>query len=44
MDLILVFMGSKSRLKNPHLRAKLAEVLYEMMPNDDNSSTGRDIV
>ena len=35
MDLILVFMGSKSRVKNPHLRAKLAEVLHEIMPKQD---------
>ena len=40
MDLILVFMGSKTRLKNPHLRAKLAEVLFEMMPNSQSDSPG----
>ncbi|XP_067950362.1 ubiquitin conjugation factor E4 A-like [Watersipora subatra] len=38
MDLILVFMGSKSRLKNPHLRAKLAEVLYEIMPSQEQDT------
>lgn len=37
MDLILIFMGSKSRVKNPHLRAKLAEVLHVIMPKQDLS-------
>lgn len=39
MDLILVFMGSQERLKNPHLRAKLAEVLHELMPKHNSAST-----
>lgn len=38
MDLVLVFMGSSERVRNPHLRAKLAEVLAELMPKQDDTS------
>lgn len=36
MDLVLVFMGSKERVKSPHLRAELAAVLQELMPSQDD--------
>lgn len=32
MTLVLVFMGSPKRMKNPHLRAQLAEMLASLMP------------
>jgi ubiquitin conjugation factor E4 A len=32
MTFILTFMGSPLKMKNPHLRAKLAEILEELMP------------
>ncbi|XP_071105758.1 ubiquitin conjugation factor E4 A-like [Haliotis cracherodii] len=38
MTLILVFMGSPERMKNPHLRAELAETLAALMPDKDNSN------
>ena len=34
MTLILVFMGSPDRMKNPHLRAELAETLAALMPDN----------
>lgn len=37
MSLILVFMGSPERMKNPHLRANLAEMLEALMPPKDAS-------
>ncbi|KAM5132320.1 ubiquitin conjugation factor E4 A [Mantella aurantiaca] len=33
LDFITVFLGSVERMKNPHLRAKLAEVLEAVMPH-----------
>lgn len=36
---MLVFMGDATRLRNPHLRAGLAEGLEAMLPN--KSSSGR---
>uniref|UniRef100_A0A8C5W8S2 Ubiquitin conjugation factor E4 A n=1 Tax=Leptobrachium leishanense TaxID=445787 RepID=A0A8C5W8S2_9ANUR len=33
LDFITVFTGSVDRMKNPHLRAKLAEVLEAVMPH-----------
>lgn len=38
MTFILVFMGSAKLMKNPHLRAKLAETLESLMPS--HSETG----
>lgn len=35
MTLILVFMGSPQRVNNPHLRAKLAEMLEALMASKD---------
>ncbi len=32
MKFILVFMGSPDRMKNPHLRARMAEALESLMP------------
>ena len=32
MTFIVTFMGSKGRMNNPHLRAKLAEVLEGLIP------------
>ena len=34
MTFVIVFMGSKEKMNNPHLRAKLAEVLEGIMPKD----------
>lgn len=33
VTLVLVFMGDASRLRNPHLRAALAEALEAILPN-----------
>ncbi|KAK3090701.1 hypothetical protein FSP39_013864, partial [Pinctada imbricata] len=40
MTLILVYMGSPQRMKNPHLRAELAETLASLLPNQGESSKG----
>lgn len=37
MTLVLVFMGSPQRLKNPHLRAELADMLAALIPPRDDS-------
>ncbi|KAM4652582.1 ubiquitin conjugation factor E4 A isoform 1-T2 [Discoglossus pictus] len=37
LDFITVFTGSVERMKNPHLRAKLAEVLEAVMPHMEQS-------
>jgi ubiquitin conjugation factor E4 A len=34
-ELILMFMGSRTWVKNPHLRAKLAECLEALLPKAD---------
>ena len=34
LTLIVVFMGSPNRLKNPHMRAAMAEMLDGLMPPD----------
>ncbi|XP_014666831.1 PREDICTED: ubiquitin conjugation factor E4 A-like [Priapulus caudatus] len=39
MTLTLVFMGSPARMRNPHLRAKLAEALEALMPHQDQRLT-----
>ena len=41
MTLILVFMGSPERMKNPHLRAELAETLAALMPQNPDHIEGR---
>lgn len=33
---VLVFMGSRQRLRNPHLRARLAECLESLLPNRES--------
>lgn len=40
LTLVLTFMGSQERMKNPHLRARLAECLEAMLPShpENNSS------
>ncbi|PRD28683.1 UNVERIFIED_CONTAM: Ubiquitin conjugation factor E4 A [Trichonephila clavipes] len=38
MTLILMFMGSPERVKNPHLRAHLAEMLESLMPEDETNT------
>ncbi|XP_053547265.1 ubiquitin conjugation factor E4 A [Bombina bombina] len=38
LDFITVFTGSIERMKNPHLRAKLAEVLEAVMPHMEQTS------
>lgn len=37
MTMILVFMGSPERIKNPHLRAKLAQALDSLMPHPEEN-------
>ncbi|CAF0830173.1 unnamed protein product [Rotaria sordida] len=39
INLILVFMGDMNRLRNPHLRATLAEVLETILPNEQENSS-----
>ncbi|XP_052772600.1 ubiquitin conjugation factor E4 A-like isoform X2 [Mya arenaria] len=41
MTLILVYMGSPDRMKNPHLRAELAETLAALMPFNPDSNNVR---
>ena len=38
MTLILVYMGNPDRMKNPHLRAELAETLAMLLPNDQEQN------
>ncbi|KAA0701456.1 Ubiquitin conjugation factor E4 A [Triplophysa tibetana] len=40
LTFITVFMGNVERMKNPHLRAKLAEVLEAVMPHMELTSPG----
>ena len=35
MTFILVFMGSPQRMRNPHLRARMTELLVVMIPKKD---------
>ncbi|KAM9318195.1 ubiquitin conjugation factor E4 A isoform 2-T2 [Pholidichthys leucotaenia] len=39
-NFITVFMGNVERMKNPHLRAKLAEVLEAVMPHMESVAAG----
>ncbi|XP_038065651.1 ubiquitin conjugation factor E4 A-like isoform X3 [Patiria miniata] len=39
MTFIVTFMGSKGRMNNPHLRAKLAEVLEGLIPPKEQSKS-----
>ncbi|XP_021351085.1 ubiquitin conjugation factor E4 A-like isoform X3 [Mizuhopecten yessoensis] len=41
MTLILVYMGSPERMKNPHLRAELAETLSALIPPKMDSNSGQ---
>jgi ubiquitin conjugation factor E4 A len=36
--MIIIFMGSPERMKNPHLRARLAEMLESLMPTLNNET------
>lgn len=38
LTFLLIYMGSSSHMKNPHLRARLAEGLDALLPNDDDVS------
>nr|XP_022317607.1 ubiquitin conjugation factor E4 A-like [Crassostrea virginica] len=38
MTLILVYMGSPERMRNPHLRAELAETLAALLPAESGST------
>lgn len=38
--MILVFMGDVTRVRNPHLRARLAEGMESLLPKKNNSSFG----
>lgn len=40
LNFITVFMGNQERMKNPHLRAKLAEVLEAVMPHMEPLALG----
>ncbi|KAL2085833.1 hypothetical protein ACEWY4_019153 [Coilia grayii] len=40
LNFITMFMGNVERMSNPHLRAKLAEVLEAVMPHMEASSPG----
>ncbi|CAL9683941.1 unnamed protein product [Knipowitschia caucasica] len=40
LNFITVFMGNVERMKNPHLRAKLAEVLEAVMPHMEPIASG----
>lgn len=40
LNFITVFMGNVERMKNPHLRAKLAEVLEAVMPHMEPAAPG----
>lgn len=35
LTMIMIFMGSSERVRNPHLRARLAEGLESLLPNKD---------
>lgn len=37
LSVIIVYMGSCKRIRNPHLRAGLAECLESLLPNNDES-------
>lgn len=39
LNAILIFMTSNSRVRNPHLRARLAECLYSLLPHTDEDSS-----
>ncbi|VVC89596.1 unnamed protein product [Leptidea sinapis] len=39
LTLVLTFMGDSSRTYNPHLRARLAECLEAMLPNNEDDSS-----
>lgn len=40
MTMILVYMGSPQRMKNPHLRARLAEALEALLPFHKDEPAG----
>lgn len=40
MSFTLIFMGSKERMRNPHGRAKLAEVLEALLPQHKDDPVG----
>ncbi|XP_063959654.1 ubiquitin conjugation factor E4 A-like [Lytechinus pictus] len=40
MTFVIIFMGNKSHITNPHLRAKLAEILEGLMPEEKSGSRG----
>lgn len=40
LNFTLIFMGSKERIRNPHVRAKLAEVLEALLPQHKDEPTG----
>lgn len=40
MTFVTVFMGNMSHMTNPHLRAKLAEILEGLMPDEKQGSRG----
>lgn len=41
--MVLAFMGSAERVKNPHLRAKLAEGLESLLPKDNENTSVEDL-
>lgn len=40
MSFVLIFTGSKERMRNPHVRAKLAEVLEALLPQHKDEPAG----
>ena len=40
LTFIVIFMGDKTRMKNPHLKAQLAELLEAMLPVKDEARRG----
>lgn len=40
LSFIVIFMESKDRMRNPHVRAKLAEVLEALLPQHKDEPTG----
>ncbi|XP_055912261.1 ubiquitin conjugation factor E4 A [Eupeodes corollae] len=41
--MVLAFMGSAQRVKNPHLRAKLAEGLESLLPKENENRSAADL-
>ena len=40
LSFILIYMGSPERMKNPHVRARLAEALESLLPHHNDEPSG----